>query len=184
MTESHEDDHEDDHDDHDVQELKDRAERLRVNLAKQRVENLAAFDQFVAYLHDLEHTMDDIASMQLPAGQRIELIRALSNLVQGAIIGMEDEGEPPPGRLDIHTETVGELEELVDYARQKRLENRARNLAHELSPDDYEKWKTFTDVVNDPSLLDQLAEQAGLEPSDAVIRAWLLKNASRRRRTG
>jgi hypothetical protein len=146
--------------------------RLREVVAESRMQSVAMFDQFVAELRDLEHSMDTMASLDLPSGPRLELVKATSNVMKSAILGLHYDAP------DVHDTVVDEIEELLCYARRKRLANRARSLIDELGPD--EDQETFDAVVNDSWLLDQLADEAGLNPSDATIRAWLVRNHAKR----
>ncbi len=174
---------EEDRDDQDAQadgalpeEVLEKVRRLRESLAMKQVQSVSVFDQFLAGLLELEHSMDQVADLELPQGQRLELIKALSNLMKSAVLGLEREWDLPTDPGDVYGEALDLIEELRSYVEERRLETRAKNLAQDLGSDD--TWRAFSQVATHPTLLRELVNESGWDPSDEAIRAWLLKHVS------
>lgn len=161
------------------EDVRERVRRMRESLAKQQVQSVGVFDQFLAGLLDLEHTMDEVADLELPQGQRLELVRALSNLMKSAVLGLEREWDLPTDPGDVYGQALDVIDDLRSYVEERRLETRAKNLASELGTDD--TWQALHRVATHPTRLQELVGEAGWDPPDETIKAWLLRNAPKHR---
>jgi hypothetical protein len=165
------------HDDPDPADLAEGARQgeLLCDLIEQaRAQGVCKFDQFLAHLRDLVLPIDRVAGTMLPAGLRIELIEVLAIMMRTVIYTMDDE-DPAPDRKNVHTETIELVTSVLRYAEEKRFQNRVLTVAADLDED----WEVYDHITQDDDLLAAFAEEAGQDASDATIRAWLVKTASK-----
>lgn len=158
----------------------ERVRRLRASLSRLRVQSVGEFDQFLAGLADLEHTVDAVSELELPPGQRIELVRALASLMQSAILGLEREWDHATEPGGAYEQALAVVEDLRTYALERRLETRAKTAAAELRTD-HDSWQDMYMVATSPARLKELVGEAGWEPPEETIRAWLVRSVSQRR---
>lgn len=149
--------------------------------AQSRAQSVAAFDQFHGLLEGLGHTMDQVAGSDLPPGHRIRLIRATASLLSSVTLQLDLEEQFEPGKTDVYLQTLGVLHGLIGDVLERRLEARGKHLAWELAGDDMDLGERYSLVAEDPYLQRELIQDAGWDPPNAAIEAWLVRHLEKAR---
>lgn len=161
-----------------IEELEEQIKRL---FARTQARSVAVFDQFHTFLGRLVHSMDRVAEGELPPGHRIRLIRATADLMGSVILQLREEERFEPGKTDVYLQTLGVLHGLIGDVLERRLEARGKHLAWELAGDDMELGERYSLVAEDPYLQRELIQDAGWDPPNAAIEAWLVRHLEQAR---
>jgi len=158
----------------------DAVRAFREQRARSSARATGELDQLLAHADELVRSADRVSAMNLPPGQRIELVRTASRLLRCAIFGLEHEWDALPAPAsDAHDEALELLGGLQTFALQRRLENRIRLLAFELAPDDADE-EAYAEVALAPRV-SELVAAAGWAPSDELLRTWIEGQVARQR---
>lgn len=79
---------------------------------------------------------------------------------------------------DVYGQALDVVEQLRDHVLEQRLETRAKNVAAELGTDSSSVQALYL-VATHYRLRQELVEEAGWDPPEQTIRAWLLRHVTK-----